>query len=116
MIKPHIKLKPPVSEPGEIAYKVGQPVWFFHGNHQGVMTEGWVVHEFKLDGQQLYVIEYDTGIDPCYEVRDWHSMSPAADQPIGLWKTIRNISNQMRKNKAAADKQQAELDGDYNGE
>lgn len=75
-------------------YNVGETAWIYFGDHKGELTEGTVVHKFRLDGWLStpwhYVIEIPTSIDPILEVRDPWTMSPAEDQPIGMWSRISN--------------------------
>ena len=67
-------------------YAIGDAAWVFQGDHKGRLREGRIVHRFKLDGwtDEQYVIELPTEIEPLLVIREWWSMSPAPDQPIGL--------------------------------
>lgn len=76
-------------------YKVGDDCWIYMGRHNGKMTKGKIL--MKLDLSEFnycvpghFLIEIKTHIDPILEVRDPFSMSPAENEPIGLWAMARD--------------------------
>lgn len=73
--------------------KVGDKAWFYFGNHHGgELTEGTVVHVFQLEGwgDEHYVVEMPSSIDPVHAVRDPYTVSDAPDKPIGLWRNLKS--------------------------
>lgn len=68
-----------------INYKVGDTAYIYAPGHKSGTTPYKVVHEFVLYGSKMYVLEYDTHIEPVYAVREAYSMSPSSNKRIGLW-------------------------------
>lgn len=74
-------------------YEIGDTVFFANGREK--LTEGKVVHKFKLEEYYclLYVIQVETPIDPYFEVRDWQTLSSAADRDLNMWERIKAYRN-----------------------
>lgn len=63
---------------------IGDTVWFFMGDHQGIMmTDGIVVHTFTRYHTTQYVIEVETHIDPILFIRDGLTITDDENKPIG---------------------------------
>jgi hypothetical protein len=76
----------------------GQQCWFFHGDHQGKMTQGTCIEVIQLDGYSNlhYVIAVPTAMDDVLYIRDPYEVSDAADQRIGLWRDIGSVYRTVR--------------------
>ncbi|HET9285720.1 MAG TPA: hypothetical protein VFR24_27530 [Candidatus Angelobacter sp.] len=72
----------------KVKLKIGDTAWFYLGDHQGKMTDGKVIGLFPYYGQENYIIEIDTPMDPYLIIREPMSVSDAPDKPIGLWRKI----------------------------
>jgi uncharacterized cupredoxin-like copper-binding protein len=69
----------------------GQDAWIYCQGHTGNKSKGKVVKRIRIDGWDIdhYVIEFETGMDPVYEVRDGHMVSDTEHDPIGMWRNLR---------------------------
>ena len=77
-------------------YNIKDTVWIHLGEHS--LVEGKIEHMFTLShGQQLYVIEIPTHIDPVYEVREWETMSPDAIGPINMFRQLKTEHRYLKK-------------------
>lgn len=80
-------------------YNVGDIVWFYHDKHEGNLSSGKIIHQFEINNNIQYVIEIETCIDPIYIVRDWLTLSPSKNKPIGLWYQIFIDLKKVKKEK-----------------
>ena len=55
-------------------WKLGDKPWIYLAHHHGERHQGKIVHTFSVGGQELFVVEIETAIDPGYEVRNFYSM------------------------------------------
>jgi hypothetical protein len=75
-------------------FNIKDQVWLHLGEQK--LTEGRVVEIIDLyhlnegydPDQELYVIEIQTGIEPIYEVRTLEQLSPDANGPLILYRTL----------------------------
>lgn len=68
-----------------VSLRVGDRCWFYGPYHTGDLSEGTIVHTFRLDGWSYdhYVVQVETHIDPVLHVRCPLTVSDAPDRPIG---------------------------------
>ena len=79
----------------EDLYKIGQKLWCFHHDNKGKLSKGKLVHKFELDGRLLYILEFETGIEPVYECRDWSTVSEDG-KALNFWKVARAMGKQAK--------------------
>ena len=83
-------------------FNIKDKVWIHIG--EPGLAEGRIVEIITLDhlnenypkGNELYVIEIQTGIDPIYEVREFETISPDAAGPIMCYRDMERMKHAGR--------------------
>jgi hypothetical protein len=83
-------------------FNIKDRVWIHIG--EPTLAEGRIVEIITLDhlkenypkGNELYVIEIQTGIDPIYEVREFETISPDAAGPIMCYRNMERMKHAGR--------------------
>lgn len=85
----------------ELSFEVGDKAWCYlsimpkkrrfpwdrpYQRSDGELHEGLIVHKFQHEGRTLYVLEFETSIDPIYECQCGFTLSDGPDKSIGAFR------------------------------